>query len=208
MLSDTTCPIFIMSDMQIIDLKSTVESTASTPLDKLAEDESPVTFLRSLMKYQRTRYTFSPPDDDLLEQYNMKVVRAVRERDIGSLRELLQNGQCFDACNRNGETLLHLACRRGDVETVTFLIEQAEVRVNVTDDLGRTALHDICWRPEPSFDLMDLLLTKVDPKLLLAEDRRGHTPLDYARQCDWPAWKKYLAQSSHTIERRLSLATQ
>ena len=53
----------------------------------------------------------------------------------------------FDGRNRNGESLLHLACRRSTVDVVQFLIHEAQVNMTMTDLYGRTCLHDICWRP-------------------------------------------------------------
>ena len=127
-------------------------------------------------------------------------MQAIRSRNVTKLRDLLKQGKSFDACNRNGETLLHLACRRADLETVSFLIHEAGVSASVRDDLGRTVLHDVCWRPEPSFELMDALFRIIPSSLLLAEDKRGDTPFDYVRPESREAWTRFLEERRDLIE--------
>jgi Ankyrin repeats (3 copies) len=180
-------------------------------IDAACTGESPVRLLRSMFPEHKRRATFtqhcrprSGPSDD--RGYTMEAVTAIRSGDVHHLRQLLGEGERFDACNRNGESLLHLACRRGDLQTVLFLIREAGVSVEARDDLGRTVLHDICWRPRPDTQLMDLLLLTAHPSLLLAEDRRGHTPFDYARLSDWNLWNTYLSERRELIERRALLA--
>ena len=60
------------------------------------------------------------------------------------------------ACNRFGESIVHMACRRADFEVVDFLLENIGDVWGV-DDFGRTPLHDACWRPEPRFDIVTCL---------------------------------------------------
>ena len=99
-----------------------------------------------------------PVTDDELVRYTMASVNAIRNGDVAQLRTILQQQlqqqqqqhdtlSWFDGRNRNGESLLHLACRRSTVDVVQFLIEEAQVNLFVTDLCGRTCLHDICWRP-------------------------------------------------------------
>jgi len=140
-----------------------------------------------------------------LEAYTAEKVNAIRNRDICKLTELLEQGQSFDACNNNAESLLHLACRRGDVNTVIFLIAQAKVSPDAIDSLGRSILHDICWRPEPDFELMDTVICMVSPELLIAKDARGHTPFDYVRRRDWAEWNQYLFSRKEIIQERLKM---
>jgi len=62
-----------------------------------------------------------------------------------------------------------------------------------------------CWRKEPDFELIDLILNE-EPDLLLIADNRGHLPLDYARREHWGLWISYLAvRMKKEIRRRLSL---
>jgi len=136
---------------------------------------------------------------------NVEAANAIRQRDVAKLAQLKLQGVNFNARNRNGESMLHLACRRGNIETVLFLIFEARVSLTVKDDMGRTVLHDVCWRPQPDVQLMDVLIRTMPPQMLLAKDSRGHTPFDYTRRGDWPFWNQYLSERRPLIEQRLSL---
>ena len=96
-----------------------------------------------------------------------------------------------------------MACRRGDVPIVKFMIEEADVKLTVKDDFGRTPLHDACWTPEPNFELMDVLLKNCSIDALLAEDVRGHTPFHYARQDHWPKWVDFFRERNDLLSQRL-----
>lgn len=193
--------------MALLDLNQPQEVSINMSKPASPTTESPVEFLRSLFPKDESRYISRPctVDPDNFEAYDMESVQAIRAKDVGKLRELLEDGKCFDACNRNGETLLHLACRRGDVATVKFLIDEAQVQTDVCDDMGRTILHDICWRPTPDFELMDTVIRILSPDTLLAADRRGHTPFDYARREHWGKWMTFLHEKQILIERRVKI---
>jgi ankyrin repeat protein len=158
-------------------------------------NHNPSVFTKTLFpgrKHVRSPFKVEPPTDEQLEAYSMDIVRAIRESDLPKLQELLKDGHSFDACNRNGESLLHLACRRSDSDIAEFLINEAGVPTNVRDTIGRTVLHDICWRPRPDYKLMGLLIRNVSPDLLIAEDMRGHTCFDYSRKENWGEWVLFL----------------
>jgi ankyrin repeat protein len=170
--------------------------------------ESPVQFLRSLFpKDEQVHSRPSTVDPDKFEPYDMETVQAIRNNDVSKLRLLLEKGKCFDACNRNGETLLHLACRRGDVKTVKFLLEEACVQADVCDDMGRNILHDVCWRPTPDLELMATLIRTLLPETLIAQDRRGHTPFDYVRREHWGVWMDFLQENQGLIEQRVAIVS-
>lgn len=101
-------------------------------------------------------------------------------------------------CNKARESILHLACRRGQTEVVRFLLQEVKVSACVCDDYGRNPMHDACWTPEPNFEVMDLLLAKC-PDLLFIKDMRGHTPLRYAPKQHWKTWVKHLAKKIPVI---------
>jgi len=175
------------------------------------QHENPVALLRSLFPVGCRRYPYhnvnrdSNDYDD--EGYTSETVRAIRCGDVATLRKLKdEEGATFEACNRNGETLLHLACRRGNLETIKFLVHEAGASLDVRDDLGRTVLHDLCWRPAVDLGLMDAVIRLIPPKLLLAEDLRGHTPFDYVRRGDWPQWTKFLQSKQDLIKLRVALS--
>lgn len=174
-----------------------------------ASIESPVAFLRYMLPSnggEPTQNTlFSLNKRDPMDGYCREVVDAIRSDDIATLRCLLRNGQSFDVCNTNGEYLIHLACRRSSPATVCFLVDEAKVRLDVRDTMGRTILHDICWRPTPDLQIMSTILRLVSPELLLAKDIRGHTPFDFARKHHWMQWIHFLQQHQSLIQTRLSM---
>jgi hypothetical protein len=73
----------------------------------------------------------------------------------------------------------------------------AGASVQISDDYGRTPLHDCCWSTEPSFDVVDLLL-RQDNRLILMKDCRGSTPFAYIRKESRGAWLEFLARNSET----------
>ena len=175
------------------------------------QEESPLKFLHSLFpkeQQKRTRRSLPCHSDDEMEDYTMDVVRAVRAKDVAKLRDMLNDGTSFEACNSNGEYIIHLACRRSDLETVKFLVQEAGVMTSVRDDMGRSILHDVCWKSSPDTDLMDFLLRVCSPELLLSPDQRGHTPFDFARKAHWPAWNSFLQERQDMIRRRAALVMQ
>ena len=133
----------------------------------------------------------------------MEAVGAIRANDVPALRHMLENGHCFDACNANGEYLIHLACRRGQPETVEFLLKEAGVRTDVRDTMGRTILHDVCWKSSPDLNMMSMVLHLVPPQLFLAKDLRGHCPFDFARKHHWKQWIEFLNDNQDAIQQRL-----
>jgi len=175
--------------------------------NEAATESCPIAILRSMFPEGRHRnpyFCFESDRDD--DGYNADAARAIRCNDVGALRKLHKNGAALHACKRNGESLLHLACHRGSVETIKFLLQDGNIPVNVRDSLGQTVLHDVCWRPPPHMELMDEVLRGAPPELLLAEDVHGHMPFDYAQRGDWPVWNRYLEQQCGLIEHRAALA--
>jgi len=134
---------------------------------------------------------FLQPSKKDMDAYDKESIAAIRAQDISLLRKMHKNGKSLQCCNTFGESLLHMACRRGFTEVVKFLIEEAGVSIRVRDDYGRTPLHDACWTSEPNFQLMDLLICE-DPDLFLMSDKRGHTPFQYIRREHWEKWTIFL----------------
>lgn len=136
---------------------------------------------------------FAAPTEEEIKSYTHDVIAAVRAQDVDKLREFHENGRPLKCSNQFGESLLHMACRRGYLDVASFLINQAGVTVQVRDDYGRTPMHDACWTCEPNFELLELLMKKC-PSLLFLKDRRGHTPLQYIRREHWEAYVRFLSQ--------------
>ena len=183
----------------------TDDGSCKPPVGQPTNDLRPTDFLRCLIPEE-----LEPPSDALTYQkttptdgYTMDAVGAIRANDVPALRYLLNHGHSFNACNANGEYLIHLACRRAQPETVEFLINEAKVNVNVRDIMGRTILHDICWKSFPDLVLMSAVLKLVQPGLFLAKDIRGHTPFDYARKQHWKKWVDFLRDNQGLIQQKL-----
>ena len=156
---------------------------------------------------------FHAPTQAEIDAYQHDILAAVRASKIETLREFYQQGRPMKCSNEFGESILHLACRKGLTEVAKFLVEEANVPVQVCDDYGRNPLHDACWVHKPNFELMDLILKRC-PDLLFIKDRRGHTPLSFARRDQWKAWNDYLKTKSPEflaptalLKRQMSLAT-
>ena len=130
------------------------------------------------------------PLAEQLRDYDTDLINAVRNSDIPVLRRQLALGKTMSACNRHAESVLHMACRRSEQEVVDFLLSNGG-QADIIDDYGRTPLHDACWRPEPHFAIVELLLERnVD--LIRYADARGAVPLHYTRQEHWAQWCRFL----------------
>ncbi|CAB9499215.1 ANK [Seminavis robusta] len=158
----------------------------------------------NLKNRRRKRPVMSLPadnDNDMFEQvdaYDMETARAVRAGDLDTLRQLYHDkGYSLSACNRFGESLLHMSCRRGHASMVRFMLVEAKVNPRVMDDFGRTAFHDVCWSSQPNLETMDVLLQVLPPIGLLMQDARGNSPLEYAPRKHWPVWLEYLQEREH-----------
>jgi ankyrin repeat protein len=142
---------------------------------------------------------FEETREEEINAYGLDVLTAIRESDLEQLQSFHNAGRPLKCSNRFGESLLHLACRKGLVPVVDFLINKVGVPLRVVDDMGRSPLHDAFWTCDPNYELVDLLLNEC-PDLLYISDKRGHAPLMYARRNDWAKWNKYLQHlPSHMV---------
>jgi hypothetical protein len=182
---------------------TTIPTSSTAAASTIKNITKPDDYLRSLLaQHGMSTKTFSAleiKDDFFLkvtaesvEAYDMQVVKAVRTQDVTTLRQLLQSGRSLQCGNKFGESIVHTACRKGSLQVLQFLLQEANVSCRVICDYGRTPLHDACWTSErPNFQLMDLLLTAC-PDLLHMKDARGFLPLAYVRQEHWDDWCRYL----------------
>ena len=159
---------------------------------------------RSLLFRQQplTDDDFSPPTPEMIDAYSNDALSAVRSSDVNSLRQLRSAGHSLECCNRFGESLLHVACRRSNAEIVSFLLNEAKVSPCIRDDYGRTPLHDACWRGNPEYEIVELLLS-VEPRLAFVKDVRGHRPFQYARREHWSCWRNFIDEKRELILRPL-----
>jgi ankyrin repeat protein len=182
---------------------NTTIPTTSTTAASNKNSTKPDDYLRSLLaQHGMSTKTFSALEikadfflkvtAESVEAYDMQVVKAVRTQDVTTLRQLLQSGRSLQCGNKFGESIVHTACRKGSLQVLQFLLQEANVSCRVICDYGRTPLHDACWTSDsPNFQLMDLLLTAC-PDLLHVKDARGFLPLAYVRKEHWDDWCRYL----------------
>jgi Ankyrin repeats (3 copies) len=155
----------------------------------------------------RTRLTakFSaiPICAEQIDGYKAEVLDAIKKGDISKLKELdAAKTLNVDACNRWGESLLHMACRRSHTEVVVFLLNKG-ANVNIRDDYHRTPLHDAAWTTTPNFKLVDTLLKHGAGFQVLMQDVRGFTPFDYVRHEHWGQWLRFLWERKATLTTEL-----
>ena len=181
---------------------SSISRSSSSTSDKTT---SPQSYL--LQRFGATSFTpslsmknfFIEHTEEQIKAYDMQVIQAIRSQDIEQLRQMHKSGRQLQCANKFGESLIHMACRRGFVDVVRFLVDEAGVSVRVRDDYGRTVLHDACWTSEPNEELVEYLVRQC-PKLLLMSDKRGNAPFEYARRENWGQWVKFLVQKEESFE--------
>jgi hypothetical protein len=177
-------------------------------IPKKQQSQSPEQVLTSIMSKKGMATTlyaydqvsfFEAHREEEINAYDFDVLKAIRTGDIEELRRFHESGRPLKCSNKFGESLLHLACRKALVPVVDFLLNEAGVPVQVVDDMGRSPLHDAFWTCEPNFELVDLIVGQC-PDLLLVKDKRGHSPLNYARREHWGKWTEYLQSRSAILE--------
>mmetsp|Transcript_23010 Transcript_23010/g.48985 ORF Transcript_23010/g.48985 Transcript_23010/m.48985 type:complete len:267 (-) Transcript_23010:334-1134(-) len=175
-------PVDVLRKILSADASNSADSSAATP---------PETGSAALQTRGKT-LTFTKPSEEDIAAYDLETVKAIRLNNIDQLRKLWSNGKSMDACNQFGESVLHMACRRGFGKIVEFLLREVKVRSDRCDDFGRNPFHDALWTSTPNFDVVDLLIDYADPALLLSEDVRGNTPFAYARSDHSERWISFL----------------
>jgi hypothetical protein len=136
--------------------------------------------------------------DERVMAHSKEMTDAARSVDMRLFKQFLKEGRNLQACNKFGESLVHIVCRRGSLEGLSFLIEKARVSLMVRDDFGRNPLHDAAWTDKPSFELIKFILTEA-PCLLFAKDARGSTPMAYIPRPRWEEWSNFLALNKELI---------
>lgn len=142
---------------------------------------------------------FEKPCDDDMSSYAV-LAAATRANNHSELLNLSKDGYSLNCSNRFGETLLHISCRRGFVETAKLILDQPGVSIRIVDDCGRTPLHDLCWNPSPQLEICRWILEK-EPSLFLLKDKRNFSPFDYTRQEHWSIWKRFLLENKDLFKK-------
>lgn len=115
-----------------------------------------------------------------MESYTKSLIVAIGDNDFSKLIDIYKEQHHLLACNRFGESTLHLAARKSSHRVVRFILEVEDSPIMI-DDYGRSALTDAMWAVTPSFAVIELLMSKY-PELISLVDVRGFTPLSYVRQ--------------------------
>lgn len=132
------------------------------------------------------------PTEDEVKAYDVRLVNLIRTENFASLEQLAESGTRVLACNRFGESTMHLVARRGSVKMIEYFLTHLDGKWMI-DDFGRSPLHDAFWRPDPDQDIVRAIVNK-GWELLLLKDVRGCTPLHYARKKDSTLWVRYFLE--------------
>lgn len=188
-------------------------SEVPCPTEQIAfEGLNPVDFMKAIISSNGFDSTpisslqvheyFEPVTAEQVASYDMEITNAVRKENLDALRAMQATGRNMHCCNRFGESIVHMACRRGSLPIVSFLTDECDSTIRLRDDYGRTPLHDACWTSKVEFRIIRLLLSK-EPDLILMSDKRGHTPLDYIRKDSWEEWCHFLDEHRYLLTPRM-----
>jgi hypothetical protein len=161
------------------------------PADGIAEDITPQQYLDNLLEsrgYSRKRYKtlgsayHNDPTKLQLASFDGQIIKMIlrRYQDEEALRATLASGISPNACNQYGESLIHKVCRRGDCGLLDIFVE-CGADFQISDDAGRTPMHDACWGAKPSFGVIEILM-KHDIRMFHLKDKGGYLPLSYVRE--------------------------
>jgi hypothetical protein len=135
---------------------------------------------------------YNKPTQHQMASYGSRIIQVVKGYETVNFRRMIDAGLSPNACNPHGESLLHMICRRGNMDFFQILLD-ANVDLQVADDYGRTPFHDCCWASSPSFKIACFLL-KNDPNMFFLQDARGALPLSYVTKSNWGGWNKFIEQ--------------
>lgn len=136
--------------------------------------------------------------EERVAAHSKDMTDAARSVNMKLLKQYLRDGRNLDACNKFGESIVHIMCRRGSLEGLSFLVEKANVSLMVRDDFGRNPMHDAMWTDKPSYEMIKFIL-KMSPRLLFAKDKRGSTPLAYIPRPRWTEWCNFFLENKELI---------
>lgn len=133
---------------------------------------------------------YAKPTELQNASYNQYLSNLARNGKIDKLRKIMECGISTNPCNAYGESLIHLVSRCCSPETLQVLLD-AGASLQVSDDYGRTPLHDACWRAQPCFEIVEKI-AGFDINFFLLADQRGSTPLAYVHRHHWEQFNAFL----------------
>jgi ankyrin repeat protein len=71
-----------------------------------------------------------------------ELIKAIQTNNLDSLKELITKGANFKEIDQIGDTILHLACRVGQLPTVQYLVENCGLNINAENNKGTTPLYE------------------------------------------------------------------
>ena len=123
------------------------------------KEETPASRIKACLSQSKiVSIDYRKPQEDDISSYDVEIVKVIRSKNVDRLREMWKSGRSMNACNQFGESLVHMVCRRGDLNILKFMIEEAKVSFAIKDDFGRNPFHDACWTPKPNLEMMDMLI--------------------------------------------------
>jgi hypothetical protein len=163
---------------------------------------SPQAYLDALIHsrgYSTRRFTtlqsayYNKPTPLQQASYDSHLLEVTRKRDFDKLKSVLSSGISPNPCNQYGESMVHMVCRLGDHALLECFVENG-CSLQVSDDYGRTPLHDACWAATPALETVKLIL-EADPRLIHMADSRGSLPFAYVRKEDWSVWIDFIEEN-------------
>lgn len=132
--------------------------------------------------------------------HRMEIINAVRGQDLETVKTLHQQGYALDARSpATDESLLHVCARRGTPEILKYMLREGEVSPCVCCDYGRSPLHDAAWSTsERALEMLKILIYAC-PDMLMLNDRRGFSPLDYIPRDHWAHCCEFLDKHKEMI---------
>merc|ERR1712028_207512 len=114
---------------------------------------------------QRPLQLQEKPSQERIDEYyrTPELVNSIRDNDLVKVRALYTAGKITcNACNPFGESLLHVACRRGHAAMIQYLVDTCGFGLSALyqcDDFQRTPLHDTLWSSSTSkYQIIDYFL--------------------------------------------------
>jgi len=169
--------------------------------------------------FQRPFQLQEKPSQERIDGYysTPELVNSIRDNDLVTVRALYTAGKITcNACNPFGESLLHVACRRGHAAMIHYLVDTCGFGLSALyqcDDFQRTPLHDTLWSSSTAkYQIIDYFLHHPDAaaihivSLFFVKDKRGFTPLDYSRKEEHSTWLHFFQKRKHLLRSASSSA--